>query len=61
MWNLTTGEVSQSLSGHTAAVTCLAFAPNGLYVVSGSDDCTLRVFGLTLGVAEATFKVRITH
>lgn len=57
MWNLTTGEASQSLSGHTAPVTCLAFAPNGLFVVSGSDDTTLKVFGLTLGVVEATFKV----
>ncbi|KAH8033892.1 hypothetical protein HPB51_017342 [Rhipicephalus microplus] len=40
----------------TAAITCLAFAPNGLFVVSGSEDNTLRVWGLTLGLVVSTFK-----
>lgn len=57
VWNLTTGDVSQSLVGHTAPITCIAFAPSGLFVVSGSDDTTLRIFGLALGVVEATFQV----
>ncbi|XP_054724725.1 protein qui-1-like [Uloborus diversus] len=56
MWNLATGEVSQTLSGHTAPVTCVMFAPSGLFIVSGSEDTTLRVFGLPLGLAEVTFK-----
>ncbi|GIX91183.1 NACHT domain- and WD repeat-containing protein 1 [Caerostris extrusa] len=56
VWNLTTGEVSQTLDGHTGPITCVAFAPSGLFVVSGSEDTTLRVFGLTQGVVEATFK-----
>lgn len=32
------------LTGHTDAVRCLAFSPDGARIVSGSDDGTLMVW-----------------
>lgn len=43
------------MEGHTAAVTCVQFAPNGLFAISGSEDTTVRVWGLTLNLAVAAF------
>jgi WD40 repeat protein len=34
----------QELIGHDGPVTCLAFSPDGAWLVSGSDDHTLRVW-----------------
>jgi WD40 repeat protein len=36
--------VSRTLQGHTAAVTSLAFSPDGKYLVSGSRDGTIRMW-----------------
>lgn len=44
------------MEGHTANVTCLAISPNGLFVISGSEDKTARVWGLTLGLVVSVFK-----
>lgn len=57
VWQLNTHELHSTLEGHTAPVTCVAFAPNGLFAVSGSEDQTARVWGLTLGLVVSSFKV----
>lgn len=36
--------VTQSLAGHEGAVQTVAFAPNDAYFVSGSSDCTYRIW-----------------
>jgi small GTP-binding protein len=37
---------SKVLKGHKEAVTCVAITPDGRRAVSGSDDCTVRVWDL---------------
>jgi periodic tryptophan protein 2 len=43
LWSVQTGQLLESLSGHTAPVSCLAFTGNGK-LVSGSWDGTVRVW-----------------
>lgn len=56
IWTLATGETQSTLEGHTAAVTCVAYAPNGNFCVSGSDDKTVRVWGLKLGLIVSAYR-----
>ncbi len=44
VWDLTSGEVSATLRGHTDAVNGLAFSPDGTRLASISFDGTLRVW-----------------
>merc|ERR1712019_52742 len=37
------------LNGHTKPVSSVAFAPNGRYIVTGSDDCFAIVWNTMLG------------
>ncbi|KAG7462845.1 hypothetical protein MATL_G00189100 [Megalops atlanticus] len=41
-----TGKLIQSMVAHLDAVTCLAVDPNGLYLMSGSHDCSIRLWNL---------------
>lgn len=41
-----TGKVVHSMVAHLDAVTCLAVDPNGVFLMSGSHDCSLRVWHL---------------
>jgi WD40 repeat protein len=40
IWDATTGKLLHTLSGHGSAITALAYSPNGLDVVTASDDHT---------------------
>ena len=42
LWDLTTGRVVQELDGHAATVSSVEFMPDGLGLVSGSLDGTVR-------------------
>ena len=42
LWNNVTGALTHTFSGHSGAVTCLAMMADGVSVVSGSEDQTLR-------------------
>lgn len=57
IWILNPPELHATLEGHIASVTSVSFAPNGLFCISGSEDKSVRVWGLTLGQCVATFKV----
>ncbi|XP_043210226.1 striatin-3-like [Amphibalanus amphitrite] len=41
-----TGKVVQAMVAHQDAVTSLAVDPNGLYLLSGSHDCSVRLWNL---------------
>lgn len=41
-----TGKLIHSMVAHLEAVTSLAVDPNGLYLMSGSHDCSIRLWNL---------------
>jgi len=41
-----TGKLIHSMVAHLDAVTSLAVDPNGLYLLSGSHDCSIRLWNL---------------
>jgi WD40 repeat protein len=46
IWDLNSGREIASLHGHTGRVTALYVSPDGQTILSGSDDCTLRRWGI---------------
>lgn len=57
IWQINVPQLQTTLDGHTAMVTCVSFAPNGEMVASGSEDKTVVIWRLTLGIIMTTFKV----
>ncbi|XP_050542429.1 protein qui-1 isoform X2 [Daktulosphaira vitifoliae] len=55
VYHLNNNELHSTMHGHSAAITCLAIASNGLFAVSGSEDKLVLVWGLTVGNAVFTF------
>ncbi|XP_046810063.1 protein qui-1 [Lucilia cuprina] len=53
---INTPEYQTTFDGHVAPVTCLNFAPNGEYLVTGSDDRMVHVWSLAMGSIANTFK-----
>ncbi|XP_028147840.1 striatin-3 isoform X1 [Diabrotica virgifera virgifera] len=45
-WDNHTGKMVHSMVAHLDAVTSLAVDPNGLYILSGSHDCSIRLWHL---------------
>ena len=48
VWDARTGECVRSLTGHGAAVQCVAVSPDGALALSGGDDGAAKVFELEL-------------
>lgn len=59
IWQLNSQELVLSLKGHSGVITAVSFSASGLFVASGSEDKTVRVWGLTLGTLVSTFKVSL--
>jgi WD40 repeat protein len=50
----TTVKVEKTLAGLSYAVLAVAFSPDGRRIVSGSKDCTIKVWDATAGEVEKT-------
>ena len=44
IWNLQTGELKNTLTGHTDLVYAVAISPDGQTLVSGSKDNTIKMW-----------------
>ena len=51
-----TGTQTAILSGHTAHVSSFAFTSDGVSLVSGSDDCTIKFWDVQTGGVVKTFR-----
>jgi WD40 repeat protein len=49
LWNLTTGEISKRLVGHTLTVVDLSFQPQGQLLASSSIDTSIKIWNLDTG------------
>jgi len=49
IWNMTTGECTHILNGHTSGVCCISYDDVEKIIVSGSWDKTIRVWNLKNG------------
>lgn len=51
LWNIQTGKFLKSLEGHTGALRCLAFHPDGYHLASstGSGDQSIRIWNIQSG------------
>jgi WD40 repeat protein len=49
VWNLADGAELRTLHRHDARVNSVAVSPDGQWIVSGSDDCLIKVWDLTTG------------
>ncbi len=52
IWSASTGEVEQTLQGHSDFVRSVAFSPDGTRVVSGSNDNTVKIWSASTGEVE---------
>ena len=55
LWDVATGECTQTWSGHQHWVRACAFSPDGRHVVSGSSDNTLRLWDVATGECTQTW------
>jgi len=46
VWDLASGQLVRTLTGHTNIVEAVAVTPDGKQIVSGSADHTVRVWNL---------------
>jgi WD40 repeat protein len=46
VWRVSDGTLLQTLEGHTNTVNKIFFSPNSQLLISGSQDGTIRVWGI---------------
>ena len=56
VWDAETGVELHALMGHSAAITSLAFTPDGARLASGSEDLTIKLWDPALGQEVLTLR-----
>jgi hypothetical protein len=56
LWNIHTGELIRTFSGHSGAVYCVAISPKGKILASGSYDKQIKLWNLETGQEISTLK-----
>jgi WD40 repeat protein len=56
LWDLESGQELHCFAGHRATVTSLAISPDGHSFLSGSVDCTMRLWDLDGRVQRCVFR-----
>jgi WD40 repeat protein len=51
LWDATTGETLMTLEGHTSTVSVVNWSPNGMLLVSGGWDNTVRLWDMASGTS----------
>jgi WD40 repeat protein len=46
LWNVQTGQLLRTLTGHTDVVRSVAWSADGQVLASGSDDRTIKIWGV---------------
>ena len=54
LWDVTTGQVKTTLTGHTDDVFSVVYSPDGQTLASGSSDNTVRLWDVTTGQVKTT-------
>jgi WD40 repeat protein len=57
IYELSSREQVNELTGHAEAVACLAYSPDGRWLASGGDDRTLRLWEATTGTLRGTVEL----
>ena len=57
IWNVNTGEVLRTLTGHAASVESVAWSPDGTQLASGSYDNTVIIWNVDTGNVLQTLTV----
>jgi WD repeat-containing protein 61 len=47
LFDIETGKLSRTLEGHAMSIRSIAFSPDSKYLITGSDDCHIRVYDLS--------------
>ena len=57
MWDLHTGTCRQVLQGHAGRINSLGVSADGKWCVTGSEDCTARIWDLRRGLCSRVLTV----
>ena len=55
-----TGDLLNTLKGHTDAVSSICVSPDGYKIISGSDDHTIKIWDRHMGELLNTLKIPIS-
>src|SRR5712692_7993816 len=58
IWNVADGSQAEALGGHAGPVRSIAFSPDGLLVVTASNDRTARVWEATTATGNRVTELR---
>lgn len=59
LWDVSSGEITQTLRGHTAGVRRVAFSPDGLLLASAGDDRQVILWDLETGKEIRSFPLDV--
>lgn len=54
IWDITTGDIQKTLTGHSGSVYSVAYSPDGGQIASGSFDRMIKIWNATTGEVQKT-------